>query len=100
MLVGMRRSIRMGQENVGETQAHKDFLLIATRSDWPWAEWIAAELELAGATVFVEAWDLRPGQSRILALQQALANCEHALLVISPAFHQDELVQAQWASLL
>ena len=39
----------------------RDFFVSYRTADQSWAEWIAWELEAAGYTVFVQAWDFRPG---------------------------------------
>src|SRR5579872_3347591 len=78
--------------------AHHDFFISATGQDQPWAAWIAAQLEATGATTFLESWDIRPGQNIVISLDQALANSEQALLLLSPAAFQDTWLKAQWAA--
>jgi hypothetical protein len=36
-----------------------------------WAQWIAVELELAGYTTVVQAFDFRPGADFVHQMQQA-----------------------------
>jgi hypothetical protein len=38
-----------------------DFFISYTAVNRPWAEWIAVQLEAAGYTTLLQAWDFRPG---------------------------------------
>ena len=46
---------------MGGPQARVDFFISYTAADRPWAEWIAWQLEVAGFTTLLQAWDFRPG---------------------------------------
>ena len=39
----------------------KDFFISYNSADRQWAEWIAWQLEEAGYTTVLQAWDFRPG---------------------------------------
>jgi hypothetical protein len=39
----------------------RDFFISYTAVNRPWAEWIAVQLEQAGYTTLLQAWDFRPG---------------------------------------
>ena len=39
----------------------KDFLISYAAPDAQWAEWIAWQLEKAGYSVIIQAWDFLPG---------------------------------------
>ena len=41
----------------------KDFFISYNKADRTWAEWIAWELEAAGYSSVVQAWDFRPGDN-------------------------------------
>jgi TIR domain len=43
--------------------AMKDFFVSYNSKDQDWAEWIAWELEEAGYSAVMQAWDFRPGDS-------------------------------------
>jgi hypothetical protein len=47
----------MEQEVLTVTPERRDFFISYTSSDRPWAEWIAMQLEQAGYTLFIQAWD-------------------------------------------
>lgn len=44
----------------------KDFFVSYNKADRRWAEWVAWQLEEAGYTTMLQAWDLRPGSSFVL----------------------------------
>lgn len=55
-------------------------------ADLDWAEWIAWQLEEAGCTVMIKAWDFRPGISFVQAMQEAMAEAERTIAVLSPDY--------------
>jgi hypothetical protein len=44
-----------------DEQAQRDFFVSYTQTDRAWAEWLAWELEAAGYTTVLQAWDMPPG---------------------------------------
>jgi hypothetical protein len=42
------------------------FFISYTGADKAWAEWMAWELEAAGQTTKLQAWDFRPGTNFVL----------------------------------
>ncbi len=50
---------------------NKDFFISYTKADETWAEWIATELEQAGYSTVIQAWDFRPGSNFVLEMQRA-----------------------------
>ena len=75
-----------------------DFFISYTRIDRPWAEWIAWQLEAAGYTTVNQAWDFRPGANFALAMQDAAAESERTIAVLSPAYLQSGFTAAEWAA--
>lgn len=73
----------MSQDATGE---HRDFFISYTGSDRQWAEWIAWQLEEAGYTLFIQAWDFRPGSNFVAEMERATTRAERTLLVLSPAY--------------
>ncbi len=49
-----------------------DFFISYTRIDRGWAEWIAWQLEEAGYTAVIQAWDFRPGSNFVQEMQGRL----------------------------
>src|SRR3989442_2898381 len=62
----------MGTESMPETTSRKDFFISYTSVDASWAEWIAAELEHAGYTTIIQAWDFRPGSNFLSEMDNAI----------------------------
>ena len=75
-----------------------DFFISYTHVDRPWAEWIAWQLEAAGYTTVIQAWDFRPGANFVLAMQQAAAKSERTIAVLSPAYLQSVFTTAEWGA--
>jgi len=63
-----------------------DFFVSYTSADRPWAEWIAWELEDAGFSVIVQAWDMQPGSNFVLQMDDAARVAARTVAVLSPAF--------------
>ena len=79
-------------------KAVTDFFISYTHVDRSWAEWIAWQLEAAGYTTVIQAWDFRPGANFVLAMQQAAAESERTIAVLSPAYLQSGFTAAEWAA--
>jgi hypothetical protein len=75
----------------------KDFFISYTAADRQWAEWIAWQLEEAGYSVVIQAWDFRPGGNFALDMQKA-AEAERTIAVLSPDYLQKPFPQAEWAA--
>ncbi len=76
----------------------KDFFISYNRADRTWAEWIAWNLEEAGYTVTVQAWDFRPGGNFVLDMQSAAADCERTIAVLSPDYLASSFTAPEWAA--
>jgi tetratricopeptide (TPR) repeat protein len=81
-----------------EKQDRLDFFISYTEKDQRWAEWIARQLEEAGYTVFIQAWDVRPGANFVEQMDTAARNAERTLLVLSAAYLRSECGFAEWAA--
>jgi predicted nucleotide-binding protein len=75
-----------------------DFFVSYTSADRPWAEWIAWELEQAGHSVIVQAWDMQPGSNFVLEMDKATHVAERTIAVLSPAFMASPYCRAEWAA--
>jgi tetratricopeptide (TPR) repeat protein len=75
----------------------KDFFVSYNKADRAWAEWIAWQLEEAGFTVLIQAWDFRPGGNFALDMQRAASTCARTVAVLSPDFLQADYTQPEWA---
>lgn len=68
--------------------------------DIAWAQWIGKTLEEQGKSVFLQAWDIRPGQNLLAEMQKAAGRCRHMLGVLSPDALEAPFVQQEWFSAL
>jgi len=75
-----------------------DFFVSYTSADRPWAEWIAWELEAAGYSVIVQAWEMQPGSNFVLAMHEAAQRARRTIGVLSPAFLASPYAAAEWAA--
>jgi TIR domain/NB-ARC domain len=75
-----------------------DFFISYTGVDRPWAEWIAWQLEAAGYTTVNQAWDFCPGGNFVLEMQNAAAESERTIAVLSPAYLRSGFTAAEWAA--
>lgn len=73
-----------------------DFFVSYTSADRSWAEWIAWELEAAGYTTVLQAWHMPPGTSFIHAMDEALRQSSHTVLVLSLAYLRSAMTEAEW----
>ena len=71
-----------------------------TSADRPWAEWIAWELEQAGHSTIIQAWDMQPGSNFVLEIDNARRAAERTIAVLTPAFLASPVCRAEWASAL
>lgn len=73
----------------------KDFFVSYTRSDQEWAKWVAWELQEAGYTCTIQAWDFVPGQSFIQRMRQALVDTRHLVAILSEQYLASEFAGAE-----
>ncbi len=76
----------------------KDFFISYNKADRTWAEWIAWQLEEAGYSVVIQAWDFRPGSNFVLDMQRGLVEAERVVAVLSPDFLESLYTQPEWAA--
>jgi tetratricopeptide (TPR) repeat protein len=77
-----------------------EFFVSYTGADQAWAEWLADQLEAARHPVVLQAWDFRPGENFILRMNQALAQAERVLAVLSPAYFGSAYATDEWTAAL
>jgi hypothetical protein len=78
--------------------ARKNFFISYTAADENWAEWIAYELEKAGYSTVIQAWDFRPGSNFVLEMQKALQSSDRLIAVLSPDYLAARFPQPEWAA--
>ena len=75
-----------------------DFFVSYTAADRAWAEWIAFELEEAGFSTTIQAWDFRPGNNFVQAMQETAAAARRTAMVLSPAYLRSQFAAPEWAA--
>jgi hypothetical protein len=73
-----------------------DLFVSYTAADRRWAQWIAWQLEQAGYTTRIQAWDFGPGSDFIEQMQQAVTQTERTIVVLSPAYLESKFGGAEW----
>jgi Tol biopolymer transport system component len=76
----------------------RDFFISYTAIDRAWAEWIAVQLEAAGYSTVLQAWDFRPGMGFVHEMQQAASTSGRTIAVLSPAYFGSEFGEAEWVA--
>jgi tetratricopeptide (TPR) repeat protein len=82
------------------TTASPHFFISYTGADVAWAEWVAQTLEDAGYQTVLQAWDFRPGDNFIQRMDQALAEADRVVAVLSPAYFVSEYSRDEWTAAL
>ena len=60
--------------------------------------WIAWQLEANTYKVFLQDWDIRPGDNFILKMDEASAKAERTLAVLSPEYLQSYFCKLEWSA--
>ncbi|ACF47371.1 TPR repeat-containing protein (plasmid) [Prosthecochloris aestuarii DSM 271] len=79
-------------------QEKKDFFISYTGADQQWAEWIAWQLEKAGYTTVLQAWDFHAGSNFVQDMQTALEKVQRTIAVLSPRYLQSAYARAEWSA--
>ena len=80
-----------------DTDAGKDFFISYTHADTKWAEWIAWQLEEAGYSTILQAWDFQPGMNFVLEMDKAATVARCTIAVLSPDYLSARYTQPEWA---
>jgi len=73
-----------------------DFFISYNKADRAWAEWIAWQLEAADFSVYVQAWDMLPGNNFVERMQFGTAKAERTIAVLSPDYLTSSFTQPEW----
>lgn len=76
----------------------KDFFVSYNGKDKQWAEWIAWQLEDAGYSTVIQAWDFRPGGNFVIDMQRAAEEAERTITVLSQNYLDAMYIQPEWAA--
>ena len=80
---------------MGEPEV-RDFFVSYTQADRSWAEWLAWELEAAGYTTLLQAWDMPAGTAFVHVMDQAVQRTRHTVLVLSSAYLRSSMAESEW----
>src|SRR5215208_5238092 len=75
-----------------------DFFISYNNADRPWAEWIAWQLEEAGYTTILQAWDFRPSENLVIKMNEAIRASERMITVLSADYMGSSFASPEWAS--
>jgi hypothetical protein len=73
-----------------------DFFVSYTSADRAWAEWVAWQLEQAGYSVIVQAWDFEPGDNFVVRMRDALEQADRTLALVSAAYLASPYCTDEW----
>lgn len=79
-----------------ERGPNTDFFISYTNVDQIWAEWIAWQLEQAGYTTVIQAWDFRPGNNFVQEMDTATKGAKRTIAVLSPAYLRSGFTPSEW----
>jgi len=80
----------------GSERERRDFFISYTRADRQWAEWIAWQLETAGYTTVLQAWDFGPAADFVHEMQKAMTTSERTIAVLSQSYVASVHGEAEW----
>src|SRR5437588_10253547 len=78
--------------------AARDFFISYNRADRAWAVWIAWQLEAAGYSTVLQAWDFVPGSNFVLEMDKAAQQAKRTIAVLSPNYLSASFPQPEWGS--
>jgi TIR domain len=74
----------------------RDFFISYTGIDRSWAEWIAGQLEEAGYSTVLQAWDFDVGAHFVAEMHAAMEMAGRTIGVLSRAYLESDFAQAEW----
>ena len=74
----------------------KDFFISYNREDKQWAEWIAWQLEDAGFSTIIQAWDFVGNW--VIRMNEAMRETARTIAVLSPDYVKALYTQPEWAN--
>jgi phage replication-related protein YjqB (UPF0714/DUF867 family) len=80
----------------GAGDQQRDFFISYTGADRAWAEWIAVQLEAAGYTTVLQAWDFRPGSDFVEQMHRATEQTQRTIAVLSQRYLESVFAAAEW----
>ena len=78
----------------------KDYYISYASADEDFATWVAEILEREGKTVFIQAWDILPGDNFVIEINNALGESEKLIVILSKHYLESKWCQEEWTSKL
>lgn len=73
-----------------------DFFISYNKDDVDWAQWIAWQIEEAGYTTIVQAWDFPPGSDFVNSMNRAIKQSTRVLPILSASYIESEHANSEW----
>ena len=73
-----------------------DFFVSYNEKDADWAQWLAWQIEEAGYTTVIQAWDIATAQDFVRRMDDAITKSARLLMVLSPTYQQSPHANAEW----
>jgi hypothetical protein len=80
----------------GQSEEVRDFFISYTGADEAWAEWIAWQLEEAGYTTILQAWDFDAGAHFVTEMHRATQVATRTIAVLSHQYLSSAFAEAEW----
>ncbi|WP_078941063.1 toll/interleukin-1 receptor domain-containing protein [Streptomyces cellulosae] len=74
----------------------REFFISYTGSDRRWAEWVAWQLEEAGHTTILQAWDFEAGSHFVTEMHRATQVADRTIVILSKAYVNSSYGEAEW----
>lgn len=87
-----------GEDLMNKSKPQRDFFISYNSHDRERAEWIAWQLEQAGYSVYIQAWDILPGSNFVLAMHEAASRSKRTIAVLSDNYLNARFTQSEWAA--
>lgn len=82
---------------MSQTDASKrDFFISYTGMDRTWAEWVAWQLEEAGYTTILQAWDFDAGAHFVTEMHRATQVADRTIAVLYEKYIDSAFAEAEW----
>jgi len=84
-------------EPIGSTGFRTTYVLPGF-GDAPDSLRIVSEIEAAGFTTIIQAWDFRPGENFVVQMQRAASEAERTVLVLTEDYLKSAFALAEWTA--
>ncbi len=88
----------MAEDLATVKQKSRDFFISYASADRRWAEWIAWQLDEAGYSTILQAWDFHAGGNFVLDMDTATRRTERTIAVLSPDYLASRFTPSEWAA--